>query len=342
MLAGCAGSNDRQASETAAPAPVTVPEAWLSVRDETENVDSLAVWTDGDRQWLLATAKEADTLVIYDAISGQRLRAVGETGEGPGQFRRPNGISVVDNHVWVVERDNRRVQVLSLPDFEPVALFGSDVLEKPYGLWIDARDGEYRLFVTDAYEAPGERVPPPEELDRRLHRFDLGSMAEDLPLRAHSLHGPTEGTGLLKKVESLYGDPAHDRLLVAEEHASGRNVKVFDLDGDYTGPAMGDEVIRYEPEGIALHACDDGSGYWLVTDQDERDNRFLVFHRQSLRLAGAFTGETVSNTDGVWLHDQPIGQYDRGLFYAVHNDGSVAAFDWGAVMDALSLEGCGS
>jgi len=319
--------------------PVRIEERWLTARNERDNVDSVAVWADGaGRHWLLATAKESDVLIVYDAATGERLRAFGGRGEAPGEFRRPNGIFVADDRVWVVERDNRRVQVLSLPDFEPLVRFGDDVLTRPYGLWLDRVDDGYRLFVTDAYETPDERVPPDAQLDRRLHRFDLALENGTLELTGHRVLGPTEGEGRLLKVESLWGDAASGRLLVADEHASRLNLKLFDLEGAYTGRTVADGILQYEPEGIALQRCGEGEGYWIVTDQDERDNRFLVLERRSLALAGAFTGVKTRNTDGVWLHPEPLGEFSDGVFYAVHDDGNVAAFDWGEVLERLSLD----
>ena len=118
----------------------TVAERYVTERDPADNVDSVAVWhAPGDTHWLLATAKETDRLLVYDATTGKPLQKFGASGSGPGQFERPNGIYVIDDLALVVERDNRRVQVLRLPNFETLAIFGADgetPLRKPYGLWV--------------------------------------------------------------------------------------------------------------------------------------------------------------------------------------------------------------
>lgn len=357
LAAGCnsggqdpaAGAPDEQAgtpaqtapAADAVPDPVTVEEAWMTVRDEADNVDSVAVWTGpGGRNWLLATAKESHILIVYDAVTGERLFDIGGAGNAPGRLLRPNGISVAGDRAWVVERDNRRVQVLSLPDFEPLGAFGTDTLTKPYGLWVMRRPEGYRVFVTDAYETPGESVPPDERLDRRLHRYDITLDDTGLEVRYTGGLGPTSGPGVLKKVESLYGDADRNRLLVADEYSGELNIKLFDLAGRFTGDTLADGMLRYEPEGIALYACGRRRGYWFITDQDETDNRFLVLDRISLEPLGAFTGATTANTDGVWLHRRALPEYPGGLFYAVHDDGSVAAFDLDRILNALNLETC--
>jgi len=321
---------------------VEIAERWLTARDERDNVDSVAVWASGEgHAWLLATAKEGNALIVYDAATGARLDRIGGPGDAPGRFRRPNGIFVHGDQAFVVERDNRRVQVLSLPEFEPLATFGEQQLARPYGLWLYPADGILRVFVTDQYETLDEQVPPDAELDRRLQRFDLVP-ADDGGYRVadHAVHGPVAGHGRLLKVESLWGDPDHGRLLVAEEHPSALALKAFDLDGHYHSRNLAEDALRHEPEGIALYACRDGGGYWIVTDQDEVDNRFLVFSRDGFEPLGAFTGRETRNTDGVWLYPHPLEGFPAGAFYAVHNDGNVAAFDVAEILDALDLATC--
>lgn len=344
LLAGCNGQDTDSSGSSPVPETVIarISERWLTVRDETDNVDSVAVWTDGDqRHWLLATAKESDKLIVYDATSGKRVSETGSTGDQPGQYLRPNGIQVVGDTVWVVERDNRRVQILQLPSFRPLGSFGQDQLSKPYGLWtMTTGDGQFRLFVTDSYETDDEQVPPDSELDRRLQRFDVTLTDRGVVAEHAGALGPVAGDGRLRKVESLWGDIVHNRLLVADEHETVLNIKQFDLDGRYSGQNMADGILKYEPEGIALYRCEDGSGYWVVTDQDHHDNRFLLFDRQTLELLSGFSGEQTSNTDGVWLHQNALPGFPQGAFYAVHDDGNVAAFDFSDILTATQLEAC--
>ena len=121
-------------------APIVVPEAYVSDDSPGDELDSLATWRlrNGDT-WLIATAKSTHRLVVFDADTGKRLREVGGKGEGPGQFKRPNGIAVYGDRLFVAERDNRRVQVFALPDFRPLGSFGSEALKSPYGLWLNPR-----------------------------------------------------------------------------------------------------------------------------------------------------------------------------------------------------------
>jgi 3-phytase len=57
----------------------------------------------------------------------------------------------------------------------------------------------------------------------------------------------------------------------------------------------------------------------------------------TLHHLGAFAGETVANTDGIWLHQAGTRRFPQGVFYAVHDDQGVGAFDWREVAAALKL-----
>ena len=326
------------------PVPVVV-ERFVTASDPALNIDSVATYTGPEASWLFATAKDGDLLRIYDASSGAALRDLGGPGTGPDQFERPNGILVAGDLLVVVERDNRRVQVFALPGLQSVARFGEAELVLPYGAWLEPAGADsWRLFVTDNYQTANQRVPPPAELDRRVHVFALSverNAAGDVTgvdASHDRTFGATAGEGVLRIVESLWGDPAYDRLLVAEEDpAGGRVIKIYSLDGRFTGPVIGDGIFRTQPEGIALFECADGSGYWITTDQDRGRNVFHLFDRRTLSHLGGFAGAVTQNTDGIWLNQAPLPGLPAGAFFAVHDDQAVSAFDWRDVAAAVGV-----
>ncbi|WP_132999593.1 phytase [Luteimonas arsenica] len=324
-----------------------VPEAFATPMTPEDNIDSVASWTAPDGQiLLLATAKSTHRLVVYDGDTGEFVRHVGERGAGEGQFDRPNGIAIVDDLAFVGERDNRRVQVLRLPGMETVAMFGADALELPYGLWVHKVDAGYELYVTDAYmageDAEGEDILPPlEELTRRVHRFAFTPEGEGFAARHLGAFGDTSPEGALRVVESIWGDPANDRLMIAEEDETYANeLKVYDLEGRYSGRTIGADFLKAQSEGIMLKHCADGSGWWITTEQGKGRTVFHLFDRVSLEHAGAVTGPTVANTDGIWLDEAASTAFPDGVLYAVHDDQGAVAFDWRAIASALALPAC--
>jgi 3-phytase len=351
---GTAGDAAGDSGQSALP---VVDEAWESDAAPAEpgvehNIDSLAVWGSGPgRAFVAVTAKEGNQLWVLDAGTGERLRTVGQPGDGPGEFRRPNGVAIVSDLAIVAERDNARIQVLRLPDFEPLGFIGEQELARPYGVAAFEGDDGIELYVTDNYmaadregqvprdgeQAPtddDEQIPPDDELGRRVRHFRFRAAGDRLQSELVNTFGDTRGEGILHRVETIAADPERRRLLIVDEVELA--IRVYSLEGDYVR-TMGEGILAHEPEGIALYETAGGGGYWLVTDQQDVLSLFLVFDRDSLEYVGGFTGAVTANTDGVALTQLPLGAFPNGAFYAVNDDTTVTAFDWREIARVLGF-----
>lgn len=348
LLSACAMTRPVTESEArftyAAPAALpVVPERFVSAESPQDELDSLATWPAPDGStWLIASAKSTHRLAVYDADSGERLRTVGEKGGAPGQFKRPNGLAVFADYLFVVERDNHRVQVLHLPDFAPAGSFGDAQLRSPYGVWInETAPGELDAYITDSfmYGDKFDQVPPLAELDQRVRRYHL-RFDDNGALAAEYLgaFGDTSADAALRVVESIAGDAAGDRVLVADEdqrHLS--TLREYTLDGRYTGRRLPDRSFQAQAEGVALWSCPGGTGYWIAVDQLMPRTLFHVYDRDTLAPQGSFSGEVTAHTDGIALHAAGTRTFPTGALYAVNDDRSVSAFDLGEVVRALQL-----
>lgn len=344
VTAACAGDEaevpaPEEGAASGEPEVALIDEVFETPADTLDNVDSPAVWHGPAGQvWLLATAKEGNVIRVSDARTGEPVTRVGGTGDGPGELRRPNGIAVVDNLMIVVERDNRRVQVFSLPGFEPLGVFGAAELELPYGIAVHAEGpGRYVTYITDAYELENEETPPDSLLDRRVHQFRLTVEHGAIAAEHVRAFGETSGGGVLHAVESLALDIVHDRLLVAEEEEGDSKILVYTLDGRFTGEAIPASFFPNQAEGIVLYGCGEESGYWVATDQGDDVNTFHVFDRVTLDHLGSFRGRTVMNTDGIALTQRSYPGFPGGAFFAVHDDRSTVAFRWADIAEGLGL-----
>ena len=328
-------------------AHVVVKEAFVTPSTPEENIDSPASWLQDGKRMLVASAKATDQLVVYDGDTGQRLRTVGGTGTALGQLQRPNGVATIDDrYLFVVERDNHRVQVFQLPDFTPLLAFGADALQQPYGLWVQPKGEGYEVLVSDAYmageDAQGEDIIPPlAQLDRRFRRYELTQAGGKWTARDAGAFGDTGAAGAIRVPESLFGDAANNRLLVAEEDVpTGTLLREYDLQGRYLGRDVGKGQYVAQAEGIALMRCADGSGWWVASDQFADRTVFHLFDRRSLAHVGSFAGEVTGLTDGVWLDERGDARFPQGVLYASHLDLGVAAFDWRDIAAALELPEC--
>ena len=298
-----------------------VAEAFITPANPPDEVDSPTAWlTPEGGRWLISTGKETHQLLVHDGETGALLRRVGAKGPAPGQFNRPNGVFAWGDRLFVVERDNRRVQVLSLPGFTPLATFGEGELRSPYGLWLhEPEGGRIELWVTDSFMDGDDYdvVPPLEALSARIKRFSVLIDGDAVSARFDGASGDTSEAGALRVVESIAGDVANNRLLVAEEDVpTGTGYRVYGFDGGYAGRDIGVGEFGAQAEGIALWACPDGSGYWLASDQFKDTTLFRVYDRKTLEAKGRFAGRDTGMTDGVWLSQAPSTRFPAGVFYA--------------------------
>lgn len=339
LLSACASAPAPMSVPPAA-ADAVIPEAWVSDGDPADEIDSLAAWPAEDGTvWLVATAKASHRLLLLDATTGQRLRNIGTRGDGPGQFNRPNGVAIWGDLLFVVERDNHQVQALRLPDFAPLATFGADVLRSPYGLWInELSPQQLELLVTDNFMADYRtgKLPPAEQMGERVRRFHVDIDDEGgLQARYIEAFGDTGDAGMLRFVESIAGDAAHDRLLIAEEDRRvGSTFRDYTLDGRYRGVDL--PRFNADAEGISLWACDADTGYWIASDQ-VKPTRFRVYDRTSLAPRGVFSGRVVANTDGQVLYPAALPGFPSGALFVQSDDRAVAAFDLREIARALQL-----
>lgn len=347
LLVSAASALSHDAPKPSHRSAKVVAEVFVSAESTTKDeLDSLATWRHPDgTPWLIATAKSSHRLVVFNADTGARLREFGDKGSEPGRFKRPNGIAVQGDRLFVVERDNHRVQVLSLPDFRPLGSFGDTQLRAPYGLWLNPeRDGSLDVYVTDNFML-GERfdvVPPLDQLAQRVRRYRLRFDADGgFAAEPEGSFGDTGEANALRIVESIAGDASHDRLLIADEYRPQSTLREYTLAGRATGRQIPEDTFSFEAEGVSLWACKRDKGYWVSVDQLSPLTVFHVFDRDTLTRIGSITGKTVATTDGITLRTAASKRFPKGALFAVHQDKSVAAFDLRDIAAALKLDrGC--
>lgn len=107
---------------------------------------------------LFVADRGRDQVAVYD-LNGQRLRAFGSSGRGPGQLRAPHGLAVHGDRVYVADTGNHRVLAFDragrfafeIEQPKPRALKRpEDVLVAPDGSLYVADTGNHRIVVADA------------------------------------------------------------------------------------------------------------------------------------------------------------------------------------------------
>lgn len=313
--------------------PVRVPQRWASTGVNYAETDSLAAARlDDGAVRVFATAKEGDRIDVFDATNGKFIKSFGSAGNGPGQFAYPNGIVVAaldgKPYILIIERDNHRVQAFRADNLAPAGVFGGAELHRPYGAALATIDGAPHLFVTDT------EVPAAETVNVYELALD-GSSVRGTFVRSF---GDADGPGFVRDPESIAIDPQHGHVLLCDEHKSARDVKVYTLDGTFTGKTLGRSEVEREPEGIVVVDSPAG-GAIILTDQQKALSVWHLYDRRTFEHLGAFTGDpTVANTDGICFFADPFGPFPAGALFAVHDDADIRAYALADVLKTAKRE----
>jgi 3-phytase len=274
---------------------ITLKEEKQSKQFYSENIDSLDVYYPND--WLIVTAKETHSLLIFDKRDLTYIKSFGKKGNGNGEFYRPNGISIVGDMCFVVERDNKRIQVLQLPEFKSLCLFGDDFLKKPYGISAcsGVNNGRYIIFITDN-----------DNLDSKIYKliYENNTFKIDKTILINNSN----------KLESIKYDIKNNFLFYADEMENV--LYCYNLKNDRI--ISKSKKFENDLEGIDIY-----DKYVVQVEQSKHyvnQNKFHVFSRNGLNYVGNFIGGVTKNTDGIKICKD-------GILYAIDDDRRISSFD---------------
>lgn len=292
-------------------------------------MDSIALYvaSDPNQSLVFVTDKDESFIEMHSPVTQQYLGRIGGAGSEAGKLLYPNGVGVAygvptgsgkKDLLFVVERDNHRVSIFSLPDKKFLAHFGASELEQPYGIAFYMKGNALQAWITETEPSP-DRV------------FVYRIVPEGAGLKG-VLDFQFETAGYL---ESIVIDPVSQRALICDE-GDGHDVMVYDLQGKLV-TRFGKGLFVDEPEGIVVYDLGSGEGYIIVSDQNAEPAEYEVFDRKTYQALGHFSGPT-NTTDGIALTQAALPNLAKGSFYAMHSDDVVHIYDWAEIAKALNLK----
>lgn len=292
-------------------------------------MDSIALYvaSDPNQSLVFVTDKDESFIEVHNPVTLQYLDKIGGAGSAAGKLLYPNGVGVAygvttgsgkKDLLFIVERDNHRVSIFSLPDKNFVAHFGASDLAQPYGIAFYWKGSELQAWITETDTSPDRvyvyRILPEGAGVKGVLDFSF----------------PTAGY-----LESIVMDPVSQRALICDE-GDGHDVMVYDLQGNLI-TRFGQGLFVDEPEGIVIYDLGNGEGYIIVSDQNANPTEYEVFDRKTYQSLGSFSGPT-RTTDGIALTQAALPNLPNGSFYAMHSDDVVHIYDWADIASALHLQ----
>jgi alkaline phosphatase D len=327
--------------------PKSVPR--IAPRVVTEPVvhdtDDPAIWvhpTDRRQSLIVGTDKDEDGSLYAFGLDGKIVKRV-------SGLKRPNNVDVeyglvlggVSTDIAVVtERYANKIRVFSLPELEPVDGGGIEVFigqeqplpegveqeqRAPMGIALYKRPSDGTVFVV-----VGRKTGPLQGYLWQYRIEDDGTgTVKGTKVREF---GTWSGHG---EIEAIAVDDALGYVYYSDEGAGIRKYLV-DPDAEGAGKELalfGTDGFNQDREGISIYTLNDGTGYILVSDQ--QDNSFHVFPRDGaaqnphehplLRKIYVST----SDSDGSEVTNADLGEaFPRGLFVAMSDDGTFHYYAW--------------
>jgi 3-phytase len=266
----------------------------------------------------------------------------------PG-LKRPNNVDIeyglvlggVSTDIAVVtERYANTIRVFSLPELEPVDGGGIEVFigeEQPQAADVEQ---EWRAPMGIAlYKRPtdgtifavvGRKSGPTQGYlwQYRLEDDGAGTVkgTKVRKLGTWSGHGEIEAIAVDDALGYIYysDEGAGIRKYLADPNAEGAHKELA---------LFGTEGFNQDREGISIYTLNDGTGYILVSDQ--QDNSFHVFPREGVAqnphkhplLRKIYT--STYDSDGSEVTNANLGSaFPEGLFVAMSDDGTFHYYAW--------------
>jgi 3-phytase len=307
------------------PRVVTEPTKW--------DTDDPAFWIPADRSrtLIVGTDKNSDgALYVYD-LAGKIVQRV-------GNLKRPNNVDIayglllggkpVDIAV-TTEREMNRLRVFSLPDMRcldrgDLVVFGGDKERAPMGIALYKRPRDGALFAI----VGGKSGPAEGYLGQyRLEDDGTGHVKMSLVRQFGAYSGK-------KEIEAIAVDAELGYVYYSDET---HGVHKYRADPD--APDANKELALFattgfasDHEGISIYKFNDGTGYVLVSDQ--QNNAFRIFPREGTPgkphnhpLIKSVDVSAIES-DGSEVTSVALPGYPHGLFVAMSNGKVYHYYSW--------------
>jgi hypothetical protein len=234
-----------------------------------ENLDSICVID----KHVLVTAKEADSILIFDYNNGKLIESWKD------DFKRPNGITSYKNLVGIVERDGK---CFKLYDYNGrKLLYSYDKFKKPYGITYGVINDKILFYITD----DGTHL---------IHEFifDLGTFK----LISESVWKTLPSDC---KLESIYLDLDENKMIVANE--SKYLIHIYEYSTKKLLDVIGQRFLNNEPEGLGKW-----KNYYVFTNQSKTNNCFHFVDINDYDVKFTIKFADVINTDGICIDNNHL------------------------------------
>jgi len=283
---------------------------WKIICHSRASMNKLKWWYNevSKEYWLFVLSEESNKIFILNALSGKYIKSLGSHGDRVGQFDTPKDISIYDNFLFVLEKDNHRVQIFSLPDLNFVGLIGEMELTQPscietiklqkdkknyccvyVGDNLDNKPSRNKIYFKFIFEINNTEIFDQEVLKYEpKDKFQLGY------------------------IESIKYDGITDNLFIVDK--MHKNIKIFNFNDDSKNIILKD-FFKGNPGEINII-----KNHIFIGDYSRLDNFFHIFSR-NLNYNLSYISEKTLKNECFTI----IEHFNNLILYTADEDDQVLA-----------------
>lgn len=299
------------------------------------DTDDPAIWInkkDPSKSLIIGTDKEdGGGLYVFD-LQGKIIKDKTVTG-----LQRPNNVDIAYDYnlngkkidiAVTTERSKNQLRIFSVPDMKPIDGGGLPVLtdreeKNPMGLalYTNPKDGLVYAIVGPK-DGPAEGYLAQYRIDNAANGTVKLTKIRDF--------GNYSG---VKEIEAIAVDNELGYIYCSDENFGVRKYYADPAKGNEELALFGTKDFGRDIEGISIYKNDDGTGYILISDQQQ--NTFNVFPREGSKdnphkheLIKSIELMTMES-DGSEVTSVNLGdEFPKGIFVGMSTDKTFHIYDW--------------
>ena len=299
------------------------------------DTDDPAIWInkkDPSKSLIIGTDKEdGGGLYVFD-LQGKIIKDKTVTG-----LQRPNNVDIAYDYnlngkkidiAVTTERSKNQLRIFSVPDMKPIDGGGLPVFtdreeKNPMGLalYTNPKDGLIYAIVGPK-DGPAEGYLVQYRIDNAANGTVKLTKIRDF--------GNYSG---VKEIEAIAVDNELGYIYCSDENFGVRKYYADPAKGNEELALFGTKDFGRDIEGISIYKNDDGTGYILISDQQQ--NTFNVFPREGSKdnphkheLIKSIELMTMES-DGSEVTSVNLGdEFPKGIFVGMSTDKTFHIYDW--------------
>lgn len=223
------------------------------------------------------SCKNTNGIVSYDN-NGNFLKKIGKKGFNYNEFNKPKGIKQINDYLFVLEKNNKRCQIIDLKSNKSISFFGFKKLKNPYDIDGIFFKDQFIIFISDL------NLSSILKFNIKFGDQGIERISSDIFLELPDL-----------KLTSILVDAPLDRILIIDE--SNNLIRVFSLNGIFIK-----KLNNFEDEIISLTKSKDK---YLIAENN-KDTSFIHVFDENLEYEHSFNNNLIFDIDDISYHNNHL------------------------------------